>query len=280
MKQTIIALLFCASLLHSHAADEPLIPAALNAILPKIHARMTVPEVEAVLNPAYPKVKGEGGIWSGQTGYINYKLNERHTLSVSSITRDGKEVVHDELLLYLYDYPAKRRLDLKVYEWEKQTEKNPNQPAAQPAEKKKPDAQVWPPPLDEKRLIGMWVRKNQPTQGVENHTLLVLREDHSWNEAEISGPLTEPVSFKNFANDSTWEVPNASTPTPQATLLFKYKTGGFSSMNISSVGVNELDMSRWAGAIMDIRHYTRCDAQTAAKLNERLNQKDTEGTAK
>ena len=65
------------------------------------------------------------GNWSGQTGYIDYKLDERHTLSVSSITRDGKELVHDEILLYLYDWPSKRRLDLKIYEWEKQTAKKP-----------------------------------------------------------------------------------------------------------------------------------------------------------
>ncbi len=125
MKHTILAFLFCFGLLHSHAADEPLIPAALNAILPRIHAGMTIREVEAVLAPAYPKVKGQMGNWSGQTGYIDYKLDERHTLSVSSITRDGKELVHDEILLYLYDWPSKRRLDLKIYEWEKQTAKKP-----------------------------------------------------------------------------------------------------------------------------------------------------------
>jgi hypothetical protein len=75
--------------------------------------------VEAVLAHAYPKVKGRSGIWSGQTGYIDYRLDDRYSLSVSSITRDGKEVVHDEILLYLYDWQTKRRLDLKIYEWEK-----------------------------------------------------------------------------------------------------------------------------------------------------------------
>ena len=122
MKLTILALPFCVGLLHSPAADEPFIPAALNPILPKVHAGMTIREVEAVLASAYPNVKSQMGSWSGQTGYIDYKLDERHTLSVSSITRDGKEVVHDEILLYLYDWPSKRRLDLKVYEWEKQTD--------------------------------------------------------------------------------------------------------------------------------------------------------------
>jgi hypothetical protein len=63
--------------------------------------------------------------WSGQTGYIEYKLDERYSLSVSSITRDGKEVVHDEILLYLYDWPSKRRIDLKIFDWEKPTAKKP-----------------------------------------------------------------------------------------------------------------------------------------------------------
>ena len=102
-----------------------MIPVALNAVLPKIHARMTVREVEAVLAPAYPKVKGRMGNWSGQNGYIDYKLDERYSVSVSSVTREGKEVVHDEILIYLYDWPAKRRLDLKVYEWEKKAVEEP-----------------------------------------------------------------------------------------------------------------------------------------------------------
>ena len=132
MKIVILALFYCVGLIHLQAADEPLIPVALNAVLPKIHAHMTIQEVETVLAPAYPKVKGQMGTWSGQTGYIDYKLDERHTLSVSSITRDGKEVVHDEILLYLYDWPAKRRLDLKVYEWEKQADKQPAPKSEEP----------------------------------------------------------------------------------------------------------------------------------------------------
>jgi hypothetical protein len=99
-------------------ADEPLIPAALNAVLLKIHPGLTTNEVTAVLSPAYPKVSFQMGDWSGHTGYIDYKLDDRFTLSVSSITRGGKMVIHDDLLMYIYDWPAKRRVDLKVYCWE------------------------------------------------------------------------------------------------------------------------------------------------------------------
>jgi len=132
MKTVILALFYCVGSIHLHAADAPLIPVALNAVLQKIHARMTIREVEAVLAPAYPNVKGQMGDWSGQSGYIEYKLDERYTLSVSSGTREGKEVVHDEILFYLYDWPSKRRLDLKVYEWEKQADKQPSSKSEEP----------------------------------------------------------------------------------------------------------------------------------------------------
>ncbi|MEO8824821.1 MAG: amidohydrolase [Chthoniobacterales bacterium] len=109
----------------ARATDEPLIPVALNNLLSRIHAGMTIHEVETVLSTAYPGVKGQMGEWSGQTGYIDYKLTERYTLSVSSITRKGEAVVHDEILFYLYDWPLKHRFDLKVYEWEKQAKEKP-----------------------------------------------------------------------------------------------------------------------------------------------------------
>ncbi len=121
MKLTILALLCFWALAHACAADEPLIPAALNAVLPMIRSGMTISEVEGVLAPAYPTVKWHHGDGSGGSGYIEYRLDERHTLSVSSVKRAGDYVVHDTLLFYLYNWPAKRRLDLKIYEWEKQS---------------------------------------------------------------------------------------------------------------------------------------------------------------
>ena len=128
---TTLVILFGVALLHSIAAEEPLIPVALNAVLPNIHSGMSIHDVEIALSAAYPNVKGHMGDWSGQTGYIEYKLDERYSLSVSSITRSGKEVVHDEIHIYLYDWPNRRRLDLKLFEWEKQGEKK-----AQPNEQK------------------------------------------------------------------------------------------------------------------------------------------------
>ena len=123
MKHAFIILLCCIGFSHSHGADEPLIPAALNAILPKIHAGMTIQEVEAVLAPAYPNAKGQMSVWSGQTGYIDYKLDERFTLSIASITLDGKERVHDDLLFYVHNHAAKHRVDIKSYFYESPAQK-------------------------------------------------------------------------------------------------------------------------------------------------------------
>jgi hypothetical protein len=128
MKTTVFAfLLCCGAFFQTQAADEPLVPAPLNAVISKIHPGMSIHDVETVLSTSYPKVAGHMGEWSGQTGYIDYKLDDRFTLSVSSMTRDGKEVVHDEILMYFFDWSAKRRVDIKIYDWDKQPPKAPPQ---------------------------------------------------------------------------------------------------------------------------------------------------------
>ena len=63
-------------------------------------------------------------------------------------------------------------------------------------------------------------------------------------------------------------------------LLFKYKERGSNVWDILMVGASELDFSGFGGAIIDFKHYTRCEAQTAAKLYQKLNQKETEATSK
>ena len=121
MKFFIICFICCIALLRVDASDELLIPAPLNRILLKIQPGMTTNQVLGVLSPSYPKVEVRMGDWSGQTGYMDYKLDERLTLSVSSVMRDGKELVHDDLLFYIYDWQTKRRVDIKLYYWEGQS---------------------------------------------------------------------------------------------------------------------------------------------------------------
>ncbi len=126
MKTLILTFLSCCiTAMHVRAADEPLIPTPLNDVLLKIRPGMTTNQVLAVLSPSYPKVAGRMGDWSGQTGYIDYKLDERFTLSVSAVMRDGRQLVHDNLLFYVFDWQTNRRVDIKLYFWEAKSHKEP-----------------------------------------------------------------------------------------------------------------------------------------------------------
>jgi hypothetical protein len=124
-KSIIASFLFGIALLQASAADDPLIPAPLNAVLLKIQPGMSTNQVLALLSPSYPKVAGQMGTWSGQTGYFDYKLDDRFTLKVSCVMRHGKELVHDDLLFYVFDWKTKRRVDIKLYYWDGQSHKEP-----------------------------------------------------------------------------------------------------------------------------------------------------------
>src|SRR5260221_8810359 len=126
MKPLILICLFCCiTAVRVHAANEPLIPTPLNDVLLKIHPGMTTNQVLAVLSPSYPKVASRDGDWSGQTGYTDYKLDERFTLSVSSVIHEGRKLVRDDLLFYVFDFQTKRRVDIKLLYWEGQLHKEP-----------------------------------------------------------------------------------------------------------------------------------------------------------
>jgi RNA polymerase sigma factor (sigma-70 family) len=98
---------------------EPLIPPPLNALLPKIVAGMKAQEVRKLLATAYPKVTYHQGVWSGQTGYFDFKLDDRYTVSVAAGTDPKRgDVVHKDGLIYIFDHPKKLRLEIKRYHWQ------------------------------------------------------------------------------------------------------------------------------------------------------------------
>ena len=125
MKSIIVSFVCCIALLQAIAADELLIPGPLNGVLLKIQPGMMTNQIVAILSRSYPKVAGHMGDWSGQTGYMDYRLDERFTLSVSSVMRDGRELVHDDLLFYVFDWQTKRRVDIRLYYWDGQSHKEP-----------------------------------------------------------------------------------------------------------------------------------------------------------
>src|SRR5258708_16646781 len=111
----LVLLVCCVAGLQTQAANEPLIPTPLNSLLLEIRPGMTTNQVVGVLSPSYSKVIARMSEWSGQTGYIDYNLDERFTLSISSITRGGKEVAHDDLLVYVFDCKSKRRVEIRLF---------------------------------------------------------------------------------------------------------------------------------------------------------------------
>jgi hypothetical protein len=119
-----VASLF-AAVLSVRATDEPLIPAPLNAVLPKITAGMTREDMKKVLSAAYPKLELQDGPWSGQTGYIGFRLDAQYSVMFSAkMDPKQREVVSSSSQLSVFDRVHKLRLDITRYHWEKAPDEN------------------------------------------------------------------------------------------------------------------------------------------------------------
>ena len=107
-------------------AGEPLIPSILNAILPKISSGMKSEEISKIVSEAYPKTRASLGAWSGQTGYLDFRLDERYRISIAASFDDQrKEVVHDEILIYVFDEERKNRVEIKRFSWTDSSKETP-----------------------------------------------------------------------------------------------------------------------------------------------------------
>lgn len=124
MKLTISALFLSIVLLNTCAAEEPLIPAVVNAVLPQIRPGMSIQEVERLFFPFYPAVKGTKGDWSGKTGCIAYRLDDRYTICIDSILRDNQPVTSEDLSFNFSDQLKGQRGDFKLVTWPHQTGPN------------------------------------------------------------------------------------------------------------------------------------------------------------
>jgi len=101
------------------ALDHQLIPEPLNSILPRITAGMKVKDILPMLTKSYPKVKQQVGDWSGQSGYVDFQLDERYTISFaahSSLT--GAKFLSDDVRTYLFDGQLKNRIEITRYQWD------------------------------------------------------------------------------------------------------------------------------------------------------------------
>jgi len=110
----------CAVGISVRAADEPLIPKKINALLPKIIAGMTYEDIKTVLSLDFPKLELQDGPWSVQTGYIGFKLDERYSVMFSAgMDAKRQEVVSSNAQISVFDRLQKLRLDITRYSWEK-----------------------------------------------------------------------------------------------------------------------------------------------------------------
>ena len=102
-------------------ANVPLLPIALNEILPRIDVGMTREQVVSLLAEKYPAVKTKQGLWSGQSGYMDFILDERYEIDVSAVnTPPGTEspTVNKDFIIYIFDQSAKQRIEIKQYHWQ------------------------------------------------------------------------------------------------------------------------------------------------------------------
>ncbi len=108
------------------ADDQSLIPAPLNSLIPKISAGMTPAQLQKLLSTVYPKVEERIGDWSGGTGYIDFKLEDRYSISISGRSdAKGRPVVHEDIFMYVFDHPQRSRIEIKKYHWKDSSEPKP-----------------------------------------------------------------------------------------------------------------------------------------------------------
>jgi len=134
MKSFLCVLFFLGAVISGSGADEPLIPAALNTLLPKITAGMTPEEVGNLLSTAYPKLQVADGPWSGQGGWIGFRLDKRFTVQISANSDAKNRVfVSSNPALSVFDNLSQVRFDITRFDWGAASrEKTPNYPYALP----------------------------------------------------------------------------------------------------------------------------------------------------
>jgi hypothetical protein len=100
------------------AADEPLVPAQLNALLPKIIPGMTCEDVEKVLSPAYPKLEAQRTMWTGR-GDIRFQLDNHFSIAISAIQdANSHAVVSSDPQISIFDRRQRLQIDISRHHWQ------------------------------------------------------------------------------------------------------------------------------------------------------------------
>lgn len=100
--------------------DAPLLPESINRILGRINPEMPEEELTHLVQEYYPDAEAKMGVWSGQSGYVEFDLTDRYTISVAEYNdpRDFElRFVHPNLIFYVYDRQLRKRIDISLYEY-------------------------------------------------------------------------------------------------------------------------------------------------------------------
>ena len=121
MKTIILITFMFSGFLSASPLEVPLLPDGVNQILSRIHPDMREAQVEKIVKTYYPDAKTMIGIWSGHTGYIDFKLTSRYSISIAAYN-DPKDFnsrfVHTDLIFYFFDFELKQKINISFHKWE------------------------------------------------------------------------------------------------------------------------------------------------------------------
>lgn len=113
-------------------SEEALLSDGINQILGRIRPDMSEAEVEKIVKTYYPEAKETPGDWSGQTGYVDFKLTSRYSISIEEYNAPNdfnSRFVHARMILYVFDWELKRRIDISIHNWDGETKKSGGKPS-------------------------------------------------------------------------------------------------------------------------------------------------------
>lgn len=107
--------------LNALAIEDSLFPDEINRILGRIQPGMKETQVEEIVKNYYPDAILSLGTWSGQTGYVNFELTSRYSISVAEC--NDPEDTHPrfvlaDMILYVYDWELNQRISISFQSWD------------------------------------------------------------------------------------------------------------------------------------------------------------------
>ena len=125
MKLNIVVIIVMLSItLSAFAAEEPLFPDGVNQILGRIQPDMSEAQVEETVKFYYPDAVLTLGTWSGQSGYVEFKLTSRYSISIAEYNDPDNfdyRFVHADMILYVFDWELNQRINISFHNWDDET---------------------------------------------------------------------------------------------------------------------------------------------------------------